>query len=258
MINHFLFSALVTSISVFLIGVFILTRDIKNKLYRIFFMYSLTISIWSFCVYKHTLDISADKAIVLGKILMFAAILNPLLLVRFVIEFLKLKSVKNLLIVSYAFCFLLYVLNFFNLLVNGVGYTSNHSYTVAGALYGLFILYLVFLLASSFYFLFKKYNCSIGTEKRKIAYLIFVSLIGYLGALHNVCISYGIKLYPLYPGGNYLIFLYVLIIAYAIFRHQFLDIKVVIKRTLIFTLLFAIVYGVVSLLVFGINLLLLK
>jgi signal transduction histidine kinase len=53
-------------------------------------------------------------------------------------------------------------------------------------------------------------------------------------------VVFGINLYPY---ANFFVVFYIFIIAYAIFRYQFLNIEVIIKRTLIFAGLFTIVYG---------------
>ncbi|MDD5040639.1 MAG: ATP-binding protein [Patescibacteria group bacterium] len=89
-----------------------------------------------------------------------------------------------------------------------------------------------------FYKLIVKYCDSEGAYKQKIKYFIIAAGIGWLGteplflpALHV----------DAYPYSNFLIAIYPLIFAYAIVRHQVMDVEIIIKKTLIYSALITVI-----------------
>jgi signal transduction histidine kinase len=68
--------------------------------------------------------------------------------------------------------------------------------------------------------------------------LLIIASIGYLGGLTNFLPPFGINIYP---HGNFLIPINSIIFTYAILKYQFLDITIVIKRSLVYSLLIAII-----------------
>ncbi len=120
-------------------------------------------------------------------------------------------------------------------LFNGVKLLVGSLYwATPGNLYhwyvGLFILITIY----SFYELFQAFKYSEGNKKTQIYYFTFSMLIGYIGGLPNYLPAYGIRFYP---WGNYLIPIYASIGTYAILKHKLLDIVVVIKKGVIYSLL---------------------
>ena len=73
-----------------------------------------------------------------------------------------------------------------------------------------------------------------GVRKNQLKYLLFGSLLGYSGGVHNFLYLYDITFFPLFPYGTYAIPIYVTSTAYAIAQYRLLDISVVIKKSLIY------------------------
>src|SRR5262249_13096827 len=67
---------------------------------------------------------------------------------------------------------------------------------------------------------------SSGEKKNQIKYFLIATMIGYSGGMTNYLINYDVKMFPLYPFGNYTILLYVVIIGFNILRNKFMDIQV--------------------------------
>jgi len=91
------------------------------------------------------------------------------------------------------------------------------------------------------YQLYRFMKLSKGIESVKAKYLLFAFSIGFIGGGSAHLPSWGI---PVYPFGNFGVALYAIIGTYAILRHQLLEIEVIIKKTLVFASLFAIVLGI--------------
>lgn len=85
--------------------------------------------------------------------------------------------------------------------------------------------------------LYVGYKKTHGQRSTQIKYVFASTLIGYFGGATNWLPWFNITFFP--PHLNILVTAYVAILAYAVVRHHLMDVEVVIKRTLVFTGLFA-------------------
>src|SRR5205807_1873667 len=74
-------------------------------------------------------------------------------------------------------------------------------------------------------------------KKQQIKYFFLATAIGFLGGSFNFLPVFGIDLYP---WGNFTIFLYPFIMSYAILKHNLMEISLVIRKTLIYSLVIAV------------------
>ncbi len=92
-----------------------------------------------------------------------------------------------------------------------------------------------------------------ATYKRKdmakvnyLKWLFYFSVLGYLGGGTNFLLVYGFEVPFITPVANYAVLAYALAVSYIILRYRFLDIQVVLKRTLVFAGLLGFVFSVFS------------
>ena len=78
-------------------------------------------------------------------------------------------------------------------------------------------------------------------KREQIKYLALASIVGFIGGASNWLIWYKI---PIPPYANILISIYVIIIAYAIIKYRFMDIKIALSRAGIFLIVYSIVLGI--------------
>jgi len=116
-------------------------------------------------------------------------------------------------------------------------------------LYGTaFVPYLVFWHLELFYAFFslvKSVSRFQGLERQQIRYLITAFAIGYFGGIFNWPLWFGINIPPY---ANILITVYVSTVAYAIVKHQLMNINFIIRKTMIYSLVTAMLTGVYLLL----------
>ena len=97
----------------------------------------------------------------------------------------------------------------------------------------------VFIVIISYRQLFIFYRLAKGRERQQVGYVIYGFLFGFLGGTSILLPEFGINL--IYPIGNVGTFIYNLILAYAIFRYQLLDLRIVISKTIFYTALIFII-----------------
>jgi len=118
-----------------------------------------------------------------------------------------------------------------------------------GILFHIILLHFVILVAFSFIFLWNSYkNEQKGDFKRQIKLVLIALGIAFASGSMNYLMWYRV---PIPPVANVLVAVYVIIITYAILKYQLLDIKIVIKNSLVYSVLASIItivyFGVIYL-----------
>jgi signal transduction histidine kinase len=110
-----------------------------------------------------------------------------------------------------------------------------------GILYTIYILLsYVGLVGYGLIRLFKSYFASAGLRRYQIRYVMFGTIIGFLGGATNFLLWYDIKVLPL---GNIVISLYVFILFYAMMKYRLMDVRVIARKIFIYFFISAFTYG---------------
>lgn len=224
---------------------FILVRHAKKTVNIIFAFYSLSIAWWSIFTIPMIVGNSQKTAHLYDQLCLFGSIFIPSTFLHFVLVYLrKSDKYKRLIIGSYLCSVMFGLANANGVLFSGVkpAYVF-HYYTVPNYIYTMFVLYFSISSTIGISFLYKEMrNPQISNSLRTQLKLLFLfSLLGYTGGGANFLLVYGIEVPVFTSIANYAILIYGLAVAYLILKYRFLDIEVIIKKTLIFTGLFAMV-----------------
>jgi len=229
-----------TSITTFIVAIFVYFRNPRNILNRLFALYTLSIAIWSFGQAFLTLASASSRVETLfwGRLLHVGVVFIPTFFIHFVFTILRLKPNKKLLrffyLLSFAFLFSI-PSRFF--IADAIPKLSFKFFITAGALYYLLVLFFAILVSYGLLKLYKGYKSSTGVKRNQLKYLFWPSVFGYLGGAPNLLLTIGYELYPLNPFGTYLVGIYILIISYAIIKYRLLDITVYATRAAIFVII---------------------
>ena len=180
----------------------------------------------------------------LSKISYLAITIIWITYLHFTIAFLKIEA-KKLLIFSYAAGAVLILLALFtDLIIEGNYQYFWGPYPKAGKLHFLCLLYAGYIWIYCIVQLYRGYTKNKSRysiiDTNRIRYVFWAFLIGNSAALDYVP-NYG---YEFYPIGFINVAVFTAVIVYAIVRHHLMDIEVIIKKTLVFASLFAILFGV--------------
>jgi signal transduction histidine kinase len=247
--NHFAISTLITAISTFLLGLFILGRDVKSRVYRSFAFYSFSITAWGGCVALHGFTTVESTSLLAARLLHIGAALIPVTLIHFVFVFID-GSIygirKKILQILYFVALFFILLSFTPVFVNKVSPRYNVPFLMhpGGVWYHVFVFYFVMLISYGLYKMFIEYISSSGVRHNQMKYLFWSSLLGYMGGVDNFLIIYDVCIFPLYPYGTYAVPVYVIVTSYAIVRYRLMDITVALTRAGIFAVVYALVLGI--------------
>jgi len=172
----------------------------------------------------------------------------PVLFMHFVYVFLEIKRVLLLKIV-YLITLPIFLSNIFleKIFVGNVSllFTDSKWFTPAWWVYPpgpLLVFHTLFLyvglLVYVFVMLIKAYKHSPPNKRTQIKYFTIATITGFVGGGTSYLPSFGIEIYPVL---NIAVPLYVLLITYTIIYHRLMDIRVAIKRTLIYSILISVI-----------------
>lgn len=238
---HYILSLLLTSILTLILGIFVYFKNKKAKVNRSFFLFSLSISIWSYFQIRMSLAPNESLSLFFGRIEYFGVILIPAFFLHFVYALLELDVPKRKwLAISDIFCLLFLTCLPFKLFIPITEARLFSKYIVnPGPMHHLFLIYFAVVVTIGLYELFKAYADSSGARRNQMKYLSWAAFLGFLGGSTNYLYVYGRAVSALNPFGNYGVPFYVLVTAYAIVKHRLMDISVIIKKTVIYGVIYS-------------------
>jgi two-component system, NtrC family, sensor kinase len=239
---HIAFSAALTTITAAALGCFVLVKNIRSSLYRVFSLYSLSIGLWSALLALHVFTNNRLVDVFARKYLHVGTIFISVFFVHFVSEFvgdrkriLNKTFLAGLYLIAGVFAF--FWIN--DTFVSDVAPTKPKINGALVATPGFIYLAAFFVLCSAWGLsrLIREYVVAAGLRKIQVKYLLVGSLVGCLGGIADFLYLYDITFFPLFPYGSYAIPVYISTTAYAIAEYRLLDINVVIKKSLMHGLL---------------------
>lgn len=227
MVNHFIFSASLTSLASFIAAISVWLLNPTKRLNRFLGVYWLSIGFWSFLVGSQFRTINLLSPFWWGWFLHLGCTFIPVLLFHFVIAFTNEKrpAVCRALIVSYAITIAFNLLNLWTaIFTNGTTYRDAYAYPQPALLYPLYFLLFVMLVAWGTLLLIRYLPSLPVSERAALTFLLVTHVLAYMGGMDNFLIMIDLRISPLYPYGLYLIPPYALTTMYAVYLHRLLEV----------------------------------
>ncbi len=242
----FAVAGFLTAVSTLSLALFAFFRSKQSNLTKLFFFYSLSIAEWSFFTALHSTVSSEQLSFFSAKAMHVGVFFIPILFFHFVLETLSLvSSYKNKLNFGYFICFVFLALNFATPLivprvVPKLGYLF---FMDGGFFYPILIFYFVAYAIYGLMLLMRSYSTSRGNRRNQLKYLFLGSSVGYVFGISCFLPVYNVTVFP-YPYGSFAIVIYVVIMAYAIFKYRLMDMTVFTIRGISFLLVYCFVLGI--------------
>lgn len=215
---------LVSSIFVIVLGFFVWFKKPKEWLHILFFLYCFTISIWLFGTFR-LFNAQTDAAkIFWDRFIYIGVVFIPIFLYHFGLIYCDIKTQKFFLVIGY-------LLSLFFLPMSQTDYFTKDLYryswgthTIAQPLHNFYLAYFFFYFILFFINLGLHYKKANGERKKQVKFiLIGYAILDVIGPLAFLP-AYGVPIYPV-------IFLsaipFALFLAYAIIKHNALDLKTI-------------------------------
>ncbi len=238
----------ITSLS---IGLYVLTRNPRAVTNRSFAAFAISAGLWSAFYIPWVMSREVSKSLFWNRMLMTGCVPIPSFFLHFVISLLGMNLQKRrILRFSYVLSTFIFLSIPTPLLVASVSpKTGFHFWANPGPL---FFVYMVHFMACFFYthlLMYRELKTATGNRRNQIKYLSVGTFVALLGGSTNFPLWFNI---PIPPVGNALVAAYVVMVAYTILQHHLMDINVVIRKSLVYSLLvtvltasyFGLVYGV--------------
>jgi signal transduction histidine kinase len=226
------------SIVSFLLGIFVLYRGETRSLTRkTWFLLCVFVSVWhagKFLIVITQSEFLAEKAAYLVYV---GAILIPPCYLHFILSLLdEERKHRGLLVVSYLFCLVEFLLLIGGGLIEGVKYYPGLGfYEVPAKTYWLYVASYVIVPSIALLKLILVFSrTDIAAKRNQFKYVIYSSLIGFLAGATSF-VPFVTSVAP--PFGAPVVYFYTLPITYAVARYRLLDINVVIRKSVTYALL---------------------
>ncbi len=239
--NLFSFTSLSVVICCLTMTIFI-SRIAKTKTHKLWAFFNLSVASWALGTFFASISQSPQHAEMSWRWAYGTGAIVPAMFYHFIYSFCELKKEKILSVV-YIFGFLLIPTGLLAPnYVNELTYVfDSFYYNKATILLSILIIYLLIVVCVSFIELLVYLKLTKGNKRLQTLYMLWGFGIGWSGGIITFLSSYDILIYPAW---NFLASIYIIIMTYAIFRYQILDIRVAITRLGVSLLVYTLVLGI--------------
>jgi signal transduction histidine kinase len=236
-LTPFAWSGLLAGVFSLALGFLVFFKSQNKKLGRIWFLFALSVAGWGF----GSMWIGGSKTIEEG---LLACRLSYVLGVfwiaplfyHFICIFLGLKRNRSIFI-HYVIAFLFLLTIPTQLIFSRVRWVfDSFYYGVGGTLFPFLVLWWLTLVIYSHYELIRAFKTVSPVKKNQIKYFFAATTIGFTGGSLCYFPNFGIDVYP---WGNFTVFLYPIIMTYAILQYNLMDIRILIRKTALFVAVYS-------------------
>lgn len=229
---YFSFSGGFNAVLSTVLGLLIFLKNRKNKVNITFALFCLCVALWSYPYIMWPIAKTKESALFWFQVLHIGPFFASVAYLHFVSVWLDIYNKLRRVIIyvgyllSVFFTFFVFSPYF---IADMVPKFSMNFWAEPGILYHFYLLLFFGYAIYSFYLLMKHYiKCGNSARKYQIGLILLGTILAYIGGSTNYFLWYNINIPPY---GNILASSYVVLTAYAIVTHSFMDIKLVLRKS---------------------------
>ena len=225
--DFYALSPLVNVLTSIIAGLLILLADSKSRVNRIFFLFAGALAFWSFAYFLWQISIEREAALFWAHMLMAGSIWITPLYLHFVAAFLgEAKKLRIFIIFGYAAAVFFSIINWVSssFITDVVPKGSFLFWPEPGIWYHLFLIVWAMYVIAPVILLVRHWNDPETSKRGSIKYILFGTIIGYIGGATSYFLWYDI---PIPPFGVISASVYIAMVAYATTRFRLFNIQIV-------------------------------
>jgi two-component system NtrC family sensor kinase len=232
-VKLFSLAGLLLGITSSLLAMFVFSSG-KTKLHRIWVFFNIAVAIWGFGCFMAGQASDEATAIEGWKVAHIGGIFVGVFFYHMVCTFCDLRRRKSIFMAYVIALFFLTLDLFSDQLINKTRIAFELYYNDATALFSVLVGLWLSIVAFSFIDLLRYYPRTRGIKRTQTLYIICAFLTGFLGGISTFLPEFHIDF--LYPFGNFTIPIYCIIATYAILRYRLMDIHLVFRKSMVYSL----------------------
>jgi signal transduction histidine kinase len=214
------------------LGIFVFLKNPKNTLHKSLLKLNSAVALWSLFLFFHYISKTQQQALITLKVLHSAAVFIPACYLEFIVNLLGIDKKRPIRIV-YSFSIMFLLLSFLPSFILKVEPKLIFDYyATAGPFYFTWIIAYASVTSYGMYLMLKHYSRFSANKKNQTKYVFAASLIGFAGGATVYPLFYDIEILPV---GEHIIFLYPIVFTIAVLKHNLMDINIVIKRAIVYS-----------------------
>ncbi|MFA4889633.1 MAG: ATP-binding protein [Candidatus Omnitrophota bacterium] len=240
--SFYAIGALINAIISTTLGIFVFSRNPRDKRYITHSLFSLSVAVWSYFYFIWQITDNPDVALLTCRGLMAGAIFIPVCYLHHLsILFDIYAQKKKIIYAGYIGGLIFFLINFSPFFVQSVTPKLVFRFWPnPGPLFHPFLILWVGYVLYGISMIIPAYKKSTGFQKNQIRYVLLATFIGWSGGATNYPLWYNV---PILPLGNILVSGYMIILTYAILKYRLMEISVALTRTGIFIAVYTLVLG---------------
>ncbi|MBP9854370.1 MAG: hypothetical protein KBD53_05845 [Candidatus Omnitrophica bacterium] len=213
----------------------IINLNNDSKITRIYSLHVLCVAIWGMGAFLLGINKDPLESMKLWKFAYSGVLFIPIFFQHTVFLIRNSKNSYYLLFIYFQglfFLFSIYNNKFFKVI--GINFDNIYYFSTNNYYLFSFIIWIFITLIShiQLYFHYKNYYKNSKIIRNKELLFLLCAFLGFAGGTLNFLPGFGMKIYPF---GNLFVAIHFIVVGYAILKHQFFDINIVIKRTLAYS-----------------------
>ena len=221
------------------LGAFVYLQNSRHSLNRFFGIFAFSIGCWSIGSSLENVITNEALALRVLRLCYISASFLPTFFLHFTFVLTRQPSRRKMLCAAYVLSGLFALCTFTKLFIQALRIIEPYGFRISdpGPVYGAFVVFFAVCLGYGLWLMYRSIQRTVGIQQRQMQYIFLSHLIAVAAGVEYFSRVFRVVDFP--PLDDYILVIYFAVFAYAIAKHHLLDIHVVIRRSVVYSVLVA-------------------